>query len=200
MTTMGKHRGMSELQAEHTPAAVARRLAADPHQSYLRDFLFGAIDGSITTFAIVSGVVGAELSSSVVLILGFANLLADGFSMGVSNFLGTKADRQIVQHADAMEPSELLELDVANLLARIHGDRPVRLYRGENWRFLCGCSRAKVTEVLRAFGSEDLESLIEERERVSVNCEFCNAEFVFDAIDVTQLFVEDQHDLQPTRH
>ncbi len=108
--------------------------------------------------------------------------------------------RQIVQHADAMEPSELLELDVANLLARIHGDRPVRLYRGENWRFLCGCSRAKVTEVLRAFGSEDLESLIEERERVSVNCEFCNAEFVFDAIDVTQLFVEDQHELQPTRH
>ena len=108
--------------------------------------------------------------------------------------------QQSVEHADAMDPSELLELDVANLLARIHGDRPVRLYRGENWRFLCGCSRAKVSEVLRAFGPDDLKSLIEERERVNVNCEFCNAEFTFDAIDVTQLFVDGQHDLQPTRH
>jgi molecular chaperone Hsp33 len=107
---------------------------------------------------------------------------------------------QTVNHADAMDPSELLELGVADLLARINGDRPVRLYRGEDWRFLCNCSREKVAEVLRALGRDDLDSLIAEHERVSVNCEFCNAEFNFDVIDVVQLFVEDQHDLQPTRH
>lgn len=108
--------------------------------------------------------------------------------------------RQTVQHADAIESYELLALDVPDLLARINADRPVRLYRGENWRFLCSCSRKKVTEVLRALGRADLDSLIEERGRVNVNCEFCNAEFSFDAVDVAQLFVGGPLDIQPTRH
>ena len=90
------------LEAEHTPAAVAARIAADAKHWYLRDFVYGAIDGSVTTFAIVSGVVGAELSVRVILILGFVNLLADGFSMAVSNYLGTKADHQIVERARAI--------------------------------------------------------------------------------------------------
>lgn len=114
--------------------------------------------------------------------------------------LSAQAWRQTVEHADAIDSSELLELDVPDLLARINGDRPVRLYRGDDWRFLCSCSREKVTEVLRALGREDLESLIEERGRVKVNCEFCNADFSFDAVDVAQLFVEDPHEIQPTRH
>lgn len=58
---------------------------------YLPEFVYGGTDGAITTFAIVSGVVGASLSSSIVLILGFANLLADGFSMAVSNYLSTNS-------------------------------------------------------------------------------------------------------------
>ena len=58
---------------------------------YLPEFVYGGIDGTITTFAVVSGVLGASLSSSIVLILGFANLFADGFSMAVSNYLSTKS-------------------------------------------------------------------------------------------------------------
>jgi molecular chaperone Hsp33 len=108
--------------------------------------------------------------------------------------------RQSVEHANAINPRDLLELDVADLLARINGARPVRLYRGEDWRFLCSCSREKVTEVLRALGRDDLDSLIEERKQVSVNCEFCNADFSFDAVDVAQVFAADRHDLRPTRH
>jgi VIT1/CCC1 family predicted Fe2+/Mn2+ transporter len=54
---------------------------------YLPDLGDGANDGIVTTFAVVCGVVGAELSSRVILILGFANLVAGGFSMGASNFL-----------------------------------------------------------------------------------------------------------------
>ena len=108
--------------------------------------------------------------------------------------------QQTVEHADAMDPSDLLELGVAELLARINGDRAVRLYRGEDWRFLCSCSREKAADVLRALGREDLDRLIKERDRVRVDCEFCNAVFDFDAIDVAQLFLADQHDLRPTRH
>jgi molecular chaperone Hsp33 len=108
--------------------------------------------------------------------------------------------RQTVEHAEAIDPADLLELAVPDLLARINGDRAVRLYRGDDWRFLCSCSREKVAEVLRALGREDLDALIEERERVSVNCEFCNAQFEFDAVDVAQIFVEDQHEIRPIRH
>jgi VIT1/CCC1 family predicted Fe2+/Mn2+ transporter len=58
---------------------------------YLPDFVFGANDGLITTFAIVSGVAGAQLATRVVLILGVANLLADGISMGASNYLSRRS-------------------------------------------------------------------------------------------------------------
>jgi VIT1/CCC1 family predicted Fe2+/Mn2+ transporter len=87
------------LADEHSPDAVRRRLGAPPRVSYLRDFIYGAIDGAVTTFAVVAGVKGGDLSASVVLILGGANLIADGFSMGVSNFLGLRAERQQLARA-----------------------------------------------------------------------------------------------------
>lgn len=58
---------------------------------YIKDIVYGANDGIITTFAVVSGVMGASLSIQTVLILGFANLIADGISMGASNFLGSRS-------------------------------------------------------------------------------------------------------------
>ncbi len=82
------------LEAEHTPAAIRRRLGAPGRHSYLRDFIYGAIDGAVTTFAIVCAVAGAGLASQIVIILGVANLVADGFSMAVSNLLGTRAEQQ----------------------------------------------------------------------------------------------------------
>lgn len=60
--------------------------------SLLRDSVFAASDGIVTTFAVVAGSAGASLSSNIVLILGFANLFADSFSMGAGNYLGTKSE------------------------------------------------------------------------------------------------------------
>ena len=62
---------------------------------YLRDLVYGANDGIITTFAVVSGVAGASLEARTVLILGAANLLADGFSMGASNYLSIRSDEAV---------------------------------------------------------------------------------------------------------
>jgi VIT1/CCC1 family predicted Fe2+/Mn2+ transporter len=62
---------------------------------YLRDLVYGANDGIITTFAVVSGVAGAALEARTVLILGAANLLADGFSMGASNYLSIRSDEAV---------------------------------------------------------------------------------------------------------
>lgn len=61
---------------------------------YIGDLVYGANDGIITTFAVVAGVAGANLSTSVVIILGIANLLADGFSMATSNYLARKSEKE----------------------------------------------------------------------------------------------------------
>ena len=60
-------------------------------QHYIRELVYGASDGILTTFAAVSGVAGGSLSLAVVLIVGLANLLADGLSMGVRNYLSIRA-------------------------------------------------------------------------------------------------------------
>ena len=92
----GSDESLTRLEAEHTPEAIRTRLARGPSASHIRDFVYGGIDGAITTFAIVAGVTGAELSAGIVVILGVANLVADGFSMGVSSFLGYRAEDQRV--------------------------------------------------------------------------------------------------------
>jgi VIT1/CCC1 family predicted Fe2+/Mn2+ transporter len=92
---------------DHTPDAVRARLEDAPAPSYLRDFVYGAVDGAVTTFAIVAGVAGADLDETIVIILGAANLLADGFSMAASNFLGSRAERQERQRARRDEEEQI---------------------------------------------------------------------------------------------
>lgn len=87
------------LNHDHTPEAIAARVSAATEHSYLGDGVLGAIDGTITTFAIVAGASGAGLGGGVALVLGLANVLADGFSMAVGNLLKVKADRQVVDRA-----------------------------------------------------------------------------------------------------
>ncbi|MBI2070673.1 MAG: VIT1/CCC1 transporter family protein [Elusimicrobia bacterium] len=91
------------LEHSHHPDAIRARLSDGPRRSYLKDFVFGAIDGAVTTFAVVAGVQGAGLSDRVVLILGIANLAADGFSMAVGNFLGCRSELQQIERARRME-------------------------------------------------------------------------------------------------
>jgi VIT1/CCC1 family predicted Fe2+/Mn2+ transporter len=80
------------MEHDHTPEAIAERLAGNARPNYLRDWVYGGIDGAVTTFAVVAGVAGASLSPRIVIILGLANLFADGLSMAASNYSGTKAE------------------------------------------------------------------------------------------------------------
>lgn len=72
-------------------------------QDYLGEFVYGGIDGSVTTFAVVAGAAGANLESHVVIILGFANLIADGFAMSVGSYLSTKSEQENYDKHKAVE-------------------------------------------------------------------------------------------------
>jgi VIT1/CCC1 family predicted Fe2+/Mn2+ transporter len=58
----------------------------------MKEFVYGGIDGSVTTFAVVAGATGAEMNPGIIIVLGFANLIADGFSMSVGNYLSVKSE------------------------------------------------------------------------------------------------------------
>ena len=81
--------------------------AVDIARHYIRDLIYGANDGIITTFAVVAGVTGGALSPSAVLIVGTANLLADGLSMGVGNYLSIRS------HESARAAQDLPEEEAA---------------------------------------------------------------------------------------
>ena len=99
-----------ELHAQHEAAAIEARLAAAKQNSYLGDAVLGAIDGCVTTFAVVAGAAGAALPASVAIILGLANLLADGFSMAASNFQRAKSEHELLARARAVEEMHVREI------------------------------------------------------------------------------------------
>ena len=91
----------------HTKKAIQGSEHHETGGSYVGDFVYGAIDGSVTTFAVVSGVAGAALSVNIVIILGLANLFADGFSMAIGNYLSSKSNMEYVQKERKREEWEI---------------------------------------------------------------------------------------------
>ena len=96
---------MTDIEKVHFPDEWWNK-----YQKYLPEFVYGGIDGSVTTFAIVAGSVGADLDASVVLILGFANLFADGFSMSVGAYLSPKPEQKNFKKHEAIEYWEIENL------------------------------------------------------------------------------------------
>ncbi len=88
-----------------------KRRAERHLEDYLSEFVYGGMDGAVTTFAVVAGATGARFDVKVLLVLGFANLIADGFSMGVGSYLSTKSEDELKHRrgaADHDEPSPLI--------------------------------------------------------------------------------------------
>lgn len=96
-----------QLRKTHSIGAIRERLGGRTRHSYLSDFIYGGIDGAVTTFAVVSGVAGAGLDAGIILILGSANLIGDGFSMAAANFLGVRAERQQLDKLRTIESREI---------------------------------------------------------------------------------------------
>lgn len=108
----------------HTPQEIAKRIGAPPGRGVLRDAVYGAIDGAVTTFAIVAGVAGAGLSPFIVVALGIANVLADGFSMAAANYSGAKAELDNMRRLRSVEERHIRHypdgerLEVREILAQ----------------------------------------------------------------------------------
>lgn len=65
-------------------------------EDYLSEFVYGGIDGAVTTFAVVAGATGARFDTKIILVLGFANLIADGLSMSIGSYLSTKSEQELM--------------------------------------------------------------------------------------------------------
>jgi VIT1/CCC1 family predicted Fe2+/Mn2+ transporter len=92
----------------HQESLEAEEKHKQEHGQYIKSLIYGGLDGIITTFAVVAGVAGASLSAGIVLILGFANLIADGLSMAIGDYLSTKAEEEYKQ---AERQRELWEVE-----------------------------------------------------------------------------------------
>ncbi len=125
------------LEHEHDAASIRRRLSGGPGGGYLRDWIYGGIDGAVTTFAIVAGALGGALGERVILILGAANLVADGLSMAAANYVGSKAEKD--------DERRLREIELRHLRLDPEGER------------------REVAEIMRQMGFEgaDLDRAVE---------------------------------------
>jgi molecular chaperone Hsp33 len=103
--------------------------------------------------------------------------------------------------ADTVGRRELLDLAAAELLVRLFNEERVRLLESEPVAFRCGCSLERIRDTLRALGRAEVESILEERGSVEVDCEFCNRHYHLDRIDALQLFADTlPHGPSVTRH
>ncbi|MBA4300393.1 MAG: hypothetical protein C0433_09885 [Cyclobacterium sp.] len=97
-------------------------------QEYLREFVYGGIDGAVTTFAVVAGGFGANLDAGILIILGLANLLADGFSMSVGAYLSAKSER------DNYDKHQKIEYWEVENLPEIEREEIVEIYREKGFK------------------------------------------------------------------
>ncbi len=102
---------------------------------------------------------------------------------------------------DTLTGEELLQLTARELLHRLFHEEDVRLFEPEPLSFRCSCAPERIETMLRGLGYDEVRDILEEQGRVSVNCEFCRQEYVYDAVDIERLFAAaDQPEVPPTRH
>ncbi|WP_373399635.1 VIT1/CCC1 transporter family protein [Algoriphagus halophilus] len=113
---------MNESQI-HQESKYFRKL-----QEYLSEFVYGGIDGAVTTFAVVAGGFGADLDAGIIIILGFANLFADGFSMSVGAYLSAKSSKENFKKHEAIEYWEIENLP------EVEREEIVEIYKAKGFK------------------------------------------------------------------
>ena len=96
--------------------------------------------------------------------------------------------RRVQMLGETLTPAELSQLADAEILRRLFNEDDLRLFDPAPVYFRCRCSRERVAGMLNALGEDETRSVLRERGNVEVSCDFCNKTYVFDAVDVEQLF------------
>jgi molecular chaperone Hsp33 len=100
--------------------------------------------------------------------------------------------RRVSLLADTLTPRELAELEAEQLLGRLFAEEDLRVFEPDPMAFRCSCSRQRIVEVFRSFGRGEVEAALAAREPqpLEARCEFCGRAYLFDRVDVEQLFVQ----------
>lgn len=108
---------------------------------------------------------------------------------------------RVEQLSATIKDDELLSLEAEELIHRLYHEEDVRVFDSEPVFFRCSCSKQRVSGMLRNLGKQEVQLIIEEEKIISINCEFCNHEYNFDAVDAEQLFTESLlSDSSSTKH
>jgi len=106
-----------------------------------------------------------------------------------------------IQLGETLKREELLTLPSNEIIRRLYHEEDIRLFESQLVTFRCSCSRERVINALRMLGYNEIQSILEERGAIDVDCEFCNQHYTFDKVDAEQLFAADSsRPASPTRH
>ena len=109
--------------------------------------------------------------------------------------------RRVVHLGATVTDKELLRLGARDIMHRLFHEEDIRVFDPVPIRFSCSCSRDRVVDVLKMLGQEEVDSILQDEGVVDVNCEFCNQNYVFDKVDVEQLFSSEIiKNISPTIH
>ena len=98
---------------------------------------------------------------------------------------------RLTQLAATITDQELLELDENEILNRLFHEESIRLFDAELVRFQCSCCRNKTSNMIKSLGKSEATDILAEQGKIQISCEFCNANYEFDSVDVKQLFESD---------
>lgn len=104
---------------------------------------------------------------------------------------------------DTLTMEELRGLDTGEILRRLFHEEDLRLFDPTPFRFHCNCSRERISNILLSMGEGEIRSLLEEQGVIETHCQFCNAGYRFDAVDIEHLFSDKPHhgpQTPPTQH
>ncbi|MGC1174124.1 Hsp33 family molecular chaperone HslO [Polaromonas sp.] len=105
--------------------------------------------------------------------------------------------KRIALLAGTLKREELLGLDADTILRRLFWEEQVTRFEPAAPTFACSCSQERVSGMLRGLGTDEVESIIAERGRIDVGCEFCGAQYGFDPVDAAQIFTSQVSQLPP---
>lgn len=128
--------------------------------------------------------------------------LPDTEKNALSNLEKDQEDWNHAEHlAGTLSPDELLSLSTAEILHRLFHEDDVRLFEPSLLSFRCGCSNERIGQMILSLGLAEARSIIEEQDKIQVDCEFCNAQYNYDSVDVETLFASNaQSSPSSTRH